>query len=1306
MERFVVDSSGPDVYSPPSRRRAAESGLPPTGARTQVPAVMEGVRDALVERRTASGPVSVSLSGPAWRSSPVARKVLGLATAILLGSNPLLTGLIARNVEAASPAFVMRQGQQLTLDGQPFRFTGMNIYEANSDGWCGEEYTANQLRTAFDGIGSRNTVLRAWFFQTMAAQKGPVGSWSGVRDWSRFDQTLAVAAEKGVRVVVTLTDQWSECGDGGASQFKTKDWYLGGYNVPDPVLAAKYAQWVSYRDWVTEVVTRYRDNPTILAWQLVNEAEVKDSVDAGCPVGDPNDPMDPGNILRDFAQDVSGLIRGIDPNHLISLGTLGGGQCGTQDWQYSLVHALPNIDLCEVHDYSLETMPGDQSNGLQRRLDQCAALDKPLFIGETGITPNDLADKSFEGRAELFDAKFRVQFAAGVVGELVWDYRRTGSTLNTYDIGDGDPTLLRIQAWSPGCDPNNYTIVYTDEPRYGSADLYLFDPVTGARRRVTVDPDHGERQAAWSRDGYRLAYLMNGGSNRYNTDLKTMNVDGSGIAHLVGSVDAPAFQPAWSPDGTRLAYAGSVQGVGQLSLVNADGTDPQVLAPDISQPQGSPTWSPDGSRIAFSTFFNGQSAIQTIRPDGTGLTTIASSGTDPAWSPDGTRFAFLNSEFNNGEQRSEIYVMDADGTGRLKLSGSLPNDQFYRFAKPSWNGPTRLVFSASDRNAWSDIYQINTDGTGLLNLTNTPNTSETDAAWRPTRTPPVICGPGPTPATVPDPPTNVVATGGNGTATVTWQAPVNNGGAELLDYRIFANGTSVGGVSANLTSETIRNLPAGTYTFTVRTQNIVGESPISTPSEPVTVAPQGAPPGAPTNVVSGAGDGVAIVSWTAPSASSSPEPSAGPSASPQPPSDGGSPITSYTITTQPSGATQTVAASSTSATVTGLTNGTPYTFTVTATNAFGTGPASDPSAPVTPQSGAPAPQTTTNTVPPAGGTATTDPTNTGPTPSDPITTSVTVPPGTAGGTVTIAETAVTQPAPSGYQSVGQQIDITSTAATSPSNPLTIVFTLDSSAIRNTFALGPSDPLPAPDQVVITRTETGSPVPVPTCTVSAPPIAPDPCVSDRQYINNGDELRITILTASASSWNSVVQPIAVRVSDSGYTPPNVTVAQGRIVLWTFGGTKSHSVTENLKLGPAKSPVFNSGPLVSGRYGYVFRAAGTYTYRSTVKGDAGGFAGAVAVPVRISPTTGGMSTSYTVTWSSSTLTGYVFDVQYRFMKAGSKAWSPLKAWKTGVTAATATFSRSSGGGTYAFSARFRNSSTGINALWSPEATFIVR
>ena len=92
-------------------------------------------------------------------------------------------------------------------------------------------------------------------------------------------------------------------------------------------------------------------------------------------------------------------------------------------------------------------------------------------------------------------------------------------------------------------------------------------------------------------------------------------------------------------------------------------------------------------------------------------------------------------------------------------------------------------------------------------------------------------------------------------------------------------------------------------------------------------------PGAPTAVTATAGNAQAGVSWTAPV------------------SDGGSAITGYTVTSAPGGKTCTTTGAL-SCTVSGLTNGTPYTFTVTASNVAGTGPASAASSAVTPLAGA------------------------------------------------------------------------------------------------------------------------------------------------------------------------------------------------------------------------------------------------------------------------------------------------------------------------------------------------------------------
>ena len=183
------------------------------------------------------------------------------------------------------------------------------------------------------------------------------------------------------------------------------------------------------------------------------------------------------------------------------------------------------------------------------------------------------------------------------------------------------------------------------------------------------------------------------------------------------------------------------------------------------------------------------------------------------------------------------------------------------------------------------------------------------------------------------------AAAGDGSAVVSWTAPAD-GGSGITSYTVTpyigATAQPVKTVTGTppVTSTTVTGLTNGTaYTFRVTATNAVGTGPASAASSPVT--PTGATaPAAPTGVSATAGDGSAVVSWTAPA-------------------DGGSGITSYTVTPYIGATAQPVRTvtgtpPATSTTVTGLTNGTAYTFTVTATNAVGTGPASAASSPVTP----------------------------------------------------------------------------------------------------------------------------------------------------------------------------------------------------------------------------------------------------------------------------------------------------------------------------------------------------------------------
>lgn len=186
-------------------------------------------------------------------------------------------------------------------------------------------------------------------------------------------------------------------------------------------------------------------------------------------------------------------------------------------------------------------------------------------------------------------------------------------------------------------------------------------------------------------------------------------------------------------------------------------------------------------------------------------------------------------------------------------------------------------------------------------------------------------------AVAPTKPLNVRASAGNGSATVSWDPPSSNGGSPITSYAVTA---SPGGASCTHSGPgggqcVVTGLTNGTpYAFTVTAGNAVGSSPPSDPTAPVT--PLG-PPTQPRGVSASAGNGSVTVSWAAPS------------------SDGGSPITAYTVTASPGEVTCTHnGPAAGQCTVTGLTNGTPYSFTVTATNAVGTSVASAPTAPVKP----------------------------------------------------------------------------------------------------------------------------------------------------------------------------------------------------------------------------------------------------------------------------------------------------------------------------------------------------------------------
>jgi hypothetical protein len=199
---------------------------------------------------------------------------------------------------------------------------------------------------------------------------------------------------------------------------------------------------------------------------------------------------------------------------------------------------------------------------------------------------------------------------------------------------------------------------------------------------------------------------------------------------------------------------------------------------------------------------------------------------------------------------------------------------------------------------------------------------------------------------VPGAPSAVTASGGAGQALVSWTAAAGN---DITGYTVTTvqDNSKTCTASAPRTSCTVTGLTNGTaYTFTVTAYNAGGTGPSSAASSP-SITPLGAP-GAPTGVTAAAGVNQAVVVWTPPT------------------NTGGDPIAGYTVIGAPSGSCSVTGDNT--CTVTDLTNGTPYTFTVIASNEVGSSVASAASNSVTPtENAAPAIISVTPTFGPASG---------------------------------------------------------------------------------------------------------------------------------------------------------------------------------------------------------------------------------------------------------------------------------------------------------------------------------------------------
>jgi hypothetical protein len=290
--------------------------------------------------------------------------------------------------------FVRRFGDALLLHDAPYRFVGTVSWGLAWSDACqissleGPEQALT--RTFSDLSAMRASVLKVWAFQSFAGEDG--------RDYASFDRIVDAARRAGVRLILVLENHHADCTSGGA---RSDAWYAGGYGAP-------YGDYtLSYAEYVAGLVEHFRDEPTIVAWELMHEARGEDFA-----------------ALDSFAGGVSALIRSRDPNHLIALGTDAGdspatSRAGTPS-NYRRLHEHQGIDLLDVHDFADESTPFPTS--FSELVTISSALDKPIFAGATAVELTDATASAFELRARRIEEKLASANDAGFVGFLVYDY--------------------------------------------------------------------------------------------------------------------------------------------------------------------------------------------------------------------------------------------------------------------------------------------------------------------------------------------------------------------------------------------------------------------------------------------------------------------------------------------------------------------------------------------------------------------------------------------------------------------------------------------------------------------------------------------------------------------------------------------------------------------------------------------------------------------------------------------------------------------------------------------------------------------
>jgi len=332
-------------------------------------------------------------------------------------------------VSAVGGGFVSVSGSDFQINGKPFYFSGTNNYYLRyADPNC-VAYDPNGgcSREVFNDAQLMNlSVIRTWGFTDGYYYWGSLQPALGVYDEANFqkmDLLIREASDRNIKLIIPFVNNWNEYG--GMCQ------YVSWCNLPgncDPNSASGTHDLFytnsctkdAYKNYVNYFLNRvnsftgvkYKDDPTIFAWELANEPRGKSDSS--------------GAVLNAWISEMSSYIKSIDSNHLVSTGSEGFYSNRSGSWIYNggegvdfiKNHNYSSIDFSSFHLYpdywSLDAQ--GSSNWIEQHInDSKLILGKPVLMGEFGKTGNP------EPRNSFMSAWYNVSQIKKLNGNLFWE---------------------------------------------------------------------------------------------------------------------------------------------------------------------------------------------------------------------------------------------------------------------------------------------------------------------------------------------------------------------------------------------------------------------------------------------------------------------------------------------------------------------------------------------------------------------------------------------------------------------------------------------------------------------------------------------------------------------------------------------------------------------------------------------------------------------------------------------------------------------------------------------------------------------